>query len=134
LLKQKATTSIATELPEGAAVISTADDNEMFAGLAASLAEIRKLNGVNGYILRSNKSAIIDLIEQEKTSEYAILSTQINESSQEMAKQFNLSDIEYVLVEGKRSKALCMTLGENKIGIFMEKTATQDLIVKRILQ
>lgn len=133
-MKQKATTSIATERPEGAAVISTADDNEMFAGLAASLAEIRKLNGVNGYILRSNKSAIIDLIEQDKTSEYAILSTQINESSQEMAKQFNLSDIEYVLVEGKRSKALCMTLGENKIGIFMEKTATQDLIVKRILQ
>jgi predicted regulator of Ras-like GTPase activity (Roadblock/LC7/MglB family) len=133
-LKQKATTSIATERPEGAAVISTADDNEMFAGLATSLAEIRKLNGVNGYILRSNKSAIIDLIEQDKTSEYAILSTQINESSQEMAKQFNLSDIEYVLVEGKRSKALCMTLGENKIGIFMEKTATQDLIVKRILQ
>lgn len=133
-MKQKATTSIATERPEGAAVISTADDNEMFAGLATSLAEIRKLNGVNGYILRSNKSAIIDLIEQDKTSEYAILSTQINESSQEMAKQFNLSDIEYVLVEGKRSKALCMTLGENKIGIFMEKTATQDLILKKILQ
>jgi predicted regulator of Ras-like GTPase activity (Roadblock/LC7/MglB family) len=133
-LKQKATTAIATELPEGAAVISAADDNERFAGLATILVEIGKLNGVNGYILRNNSSAIIDLAEQDKTNEYAILSIQINESSQEMAKQFNLSDIEYVFVEGKRAKVLCMALGENKIGIFMEKTARQDLILKKILQ
>jgi predicted regulator of Ras-like GTPase activity (Roadblock/LC7/MglB family) len=133
-LKQKATTAIATELPEGAAVISAADDNERFAGLATILVEIGKLNGVNGYILRNNSSAIIDLAEQAKTNEYAILSIQINESSQEMAKQFNLSDIEYVFVEGKRAKVLCMALGENKIGIFMEKTARQDLILKKILQ
>lgn len=133
-MKQKATTAIATELPEGAAVISAADDNERFAGLATILFEIGKLNGVNGYILRNNSSAIIDLAEQDKTNEYAILSIQINESSQEMAKQFNLSDIEYVFVEGKRAKVLCMALGENKIGIFMEKTARQDLILKKILQ
>ena len=133
-MKQKATTATATEVSEGAAVISAADDNERFAGLATILFEIGKLNGVNGYILRNNSSAIIDLAEQDKTNEYAILSIQINESSQEMAKQFNLSDIEYVFVEGKRAKVLCMTLGENKIGIFMEKTARQDLILKKILQ
>jgi predicted regulator of Ras-like GTPase activity (Roadblock/LC7/MglB family) len=131
-LKQKATTAIVTELPETAAVISAADDGEKFTGLAATLAEIRKFSGVTGYILRSNSSAIIDLPDQDKTSEYATLSFQINESSQEMAKQFNLSDIENVLVEGKNAKVLCMNVGENRIGIFLEKTATQDLIVKKI--
>ena len=101
--------------------------------LAASLAEIRKLKGVMGYILRSNTSAIIDLTEQEKIIEYAILSSQISESSTEMAKQFNLTDIESVLVEGKNVKVLCMSIGENRISVFMEKTATHAWIIKRIL-
>ena len=132
-MEQKTSTELSTELPDGAAVISVGDDNSVFASLAASLAEIRKLKGVRGYILRSNTSAIIDLTEQDKTIEYAILSSQISESSRGMAKQFNMADIESVLVEGKSVKVLCMSVGENKIGIFMEKTATYAWIIKRIL-
>ena len=132
-MKKKTHLEISTELPDGAAVISVGDDNSVFANLAASLAEIRKLKGVMGYILRSNTSAIIDLTEQDKTIEYAVLSSQISESSSEMAKQFNLTDIESVLVEGKNVKVLCMCVGENKISVFMEKTATHAWIIKRIL-
>jgi predicted regulator of Ras-like GTPase activity (Roadblock/LC7/MglB family) len=86
-----------------------------------------------GYILRSNKSAIIDLTEQDKTIQYAVLSFQISESTSEMAKQFSLADIESILVEGKSVKVLCMSIGENKIGVFMEKTATHAWILKKIL-
>jgi predicted regulator of Ras-like GTPase activity (Roadblock/LC7/MglB family) len=132
LLNQKTTFETKSEVPDDAAVISVGDENSEFSNIAASLAEIRKLKGVNGYILRSNTSAIIDLTEQEKTIEYAILSSQISESSREMAKQFNMSDIESVLVEGKSSKVLCLSIGENKIGVFMEKTATHTGIIKRI--
>ncbi len=109
------------------------NDSSSFTNLSASLAEIRKLNGVIGYILRSNTSAIIDLTEQDKVIEYAILSSQIAESSSEIAKQFNLSDVESVLVEGKTVKVLCMNLSENRISVFMEKTATHDGVIKRIL-
>ncbi len=119
--------------PEGGPVISVGEDNSVFSSLAASLAEIRKLRGVMGYILRSNTSAIIDLTEQEKIIEYAILLSQISESSNEMAKQFKLADIESVLVEGKFVKVLCMSIGDNRIGIFMERTATHAWIIKRIL-
>jgi predicted regulator of Ras-like GTPase activity (Roadblock/LC7/MglB family) len=132
-LDQRTNVEIATELLDGAAVISVGDDNSLFTSLAASLAEIRKLKGVMGYILRSNTSAIIDITEQDKTIEYAILSSQISESSLEMAKQFSLANIESVLVEGKSVKVLCMSMGENRIGIFMEKTATHAWIIKRIL-
>ncbi len=132
-MRKKTTVKITQELPDGVAVISVGDDTSVFANLAASLAEIRKLKGVMGYILRSNTSAIIDLTEQDKTIEYAILSSQISESSSEMAKQFNLTDIESVLVEGKSVKVLCMCVGENKISVFMEKTATHAWIIKRIL-
>ncbi len=130
---QKTTAEIANEPVENAPVISAGDDKSGFANLAASLTEIRKLKGVSGYILRSDTSAIVDLSEQDKIIEYAILSSQIAESSREMAKQFNLTDIESVLVEGKSVKVLCMSVGENKISVFMEKTATHDWIIKRIL-
>lgn len=133
MLKQKTSTELATELPDGAAVISVGDDNSVFTNLAASLAEIRKLKGVMGYILRSDTSAIIDLTEQEKIIEYAVLSSQISESSIEMAKQFNMADIESVLVEGKNVKVLCMSVSENRISVFMEKSATHAWIIKRIL-
>jgi predicted regulator of Ras-like GTPase activity (Roadblock/LC7/MglB family) len=115
-----------------AAVISVGEENAVFANLAAGLAEIRKLKGVMGYILRSTTSAIVDLTENDKVSQYAILSSQIHESSSEMAKQFNLTDLESMLVEGKKVKILCMCVGENRLGIFMEKTATHAWIMKRI--
>jgi len=136
MLKQKITQETTPESPEttdGAAVISAGDDNSGFASLAASLTEIRKLKDVLGYILRSNSSAIIDITEQDKIIEYATLSTQISESSLEIAKQFSMADIESVLVEGKNVKVLCMNVGENRISIFMEKTATHAGIIKRIL-
>ena len=133
MLKQKTNVEILTEIPEGGPVISVGEDNSVFSSLATSLAEIRKLRGVMGYILRSNTSAIIDLTEQERIIEYAILLSQITESSNEMAKQFKLADIESVLVEGKFVKVLCMSIGDNRIGVFMERTATHAWIIKRIL-
>jgi predicted regulator of Ras-like GTPase activity (Roadblock/LC7/MglB family) len=133
MLKQKTQVEISTESPESAPVISVGEDSSVFSSLAASLAEIRKLKGVMGYILRNNTSAIIDLTEQEKLIEWAILFSQISESSIEIAKQFNLADIESVLVEGKCVKVLCMSIDDNRIGIFMERTATHAWIIKRIL-
>lgn len=131
-MKQKINAEIENQLPDIAS-ISLGNDCSSFTNLSASLAEIRKLNGVIGYILRSNTSAIIDLTEQGKVIEYAILSSQIAESSSEIAKQFNLSYVESVLVEGKTVKVLCMNLSENRISVFMEKTATHDGVIKRIL-
>ncbi len=133
MLKQK-NSQVETEFPDGAAVITVGTEDSVFTDLAASLAEIRKLDGVRGYILRSDTSAIIDLTEQEKIIEYAILSSQISESSAEIAKQFNLTDVESVLVEGKTVKMLCMNKSQNRVSVFIDKTATHDSIIKRILQ
>jgi predicted regulator of Ras-like GTPase activity (Roadblock/LC7/MglB family) len=132
-MKQKTSIDSSTEIPDGAVVISPVEDNNVFANLAASLAEVRKLKGVIGYILRSDTSAIIDIADQEKIIEYAVLSSQISDSSVEIAQQFKLTIIESVLVEGKEVKVLCMSIGENKMGIFMERTATHEWIIKRIL-
>ena len=134
MLKQKTNDQSATELPDSTAVISVGDDSPKFVDLAASLVEIRKLNGILGYILRNNTAAIIDLTEQDKIIEYAILSHQIFESSNEISQQFNLTDIKSVLVEGKTVKVLCINILDNQISVFMEKTANFDSLMKRIQQ
>lgn len=134
MLKQK--TSInktATVFTNMVAATSVDEENADFASLSASLAEIRKLKGVIGYILRNNTSAIIDLATPDKIIEYAFLSTQMHDSSREITKQFNLGETESILVEGKNVKVLCMSIGENKISVFMEKSATHAWIIKRIL-
>ena len=132
-MRKKTTVKITQELPDGVAVISVGDDTSVFANLAASLAEIRKLKGVMGYILRSNTSAILDFTEPDKITENAILSSQIHDSCQEITKQFNLGEMENVLVEGENVKVLNMSMGENNISVFMEKNATHSGIIKRIL-
>lgn len=116
-----------------AALISVGQENFSFASLSASLVEIRKLEGVIGYILRSNSSAIIDLEPPENIIQYALLSSQIYDSCQEIAQQFNLGETESMLVEGENVKVLCMGIGENRVSVFMERAATDLGIVKSIL-
>ena len=134
-MKQK--TNPETESSNGVIVTAVSEEvsegNSDFASLSASLAEIRKLKGVIGYILRSSTSAIIDLADSEKIFQYAILTSEIHESSVEMAKQFNLGALESVLVEGENIKVLCLSVEDNQISVFMEESANHASIIKRIL-
>jgi predicted regulator of Ras-like GTPase activity (Roadblock/LC7/MglB family) len=112
--------------------VTSVEEDQVFTDLSKSLAEIRKRDGVVGYILRSTTSATIDLKEPEKIIEYAILSSQVVDSSREISDLFDLGDVESILIEGKEIKSLCMVIGENKISIFMEKNADHADILKRV--
>ena len=108
------------------------EENKSFTDLCNKLAEIRKNKGVIGYIIRNETSATIDLKATEKIFEYAIFSSQVLDSSQEISDLFELGDVRSVLIEGKESNVLCMNLDGNKISIFMEKDADQADILKKI--
>ena len=112
--------------------VTSVEEDQVFTDLSKSLAEIRKRDGVVGYILRSTSSATIDLKEPAKIVEYAILSSQVLDSSREISDLFDLGDVKSILIEGKEIKALCMVIGENKISIFMEKNAYHADILKRV--
>jgi predicted regulator of Ras-like GTPase activity (Roadblock/LC7/MglB family) len=111
---------------------SVGEDSAEFSRLATNLVELSKLEGVVGYILRSNSSALIDLPKQVSIADLALLTFQIYCSTGEMAKQFNMNDIESVLVEGKDLKVLSVAIGKNKIDVLLKKTASHALIVKEI--
>jgi predicted regulator of Ras-like GTPase activity (Roadblock/LC7/MglB family) len=116
---------------DGSPVTITLDEDPAFAGLRSSLAEIDKVEGVKGYILRNTTSAVIDLQNPAKLVEYALLSSQATDACQEISDLFKL-DITKTVVEGKDVKVLCMIIGENRLSVLMEKNVDQADIFRRI--
>jgi predicted regulator of Ras-like GTPase activity (Roadblock/LC7/MglB family) len=130
-LKQKV--NVETAYSDEVCETSVGEENSSFASLSASLAEIRKLEGVIGYILRSSTSAIFDIDDYDKIFQYAILTSEIYESNVEITKQFNLGLAESVLLEGENTKVLCLSMDDNKINVFMNNTADHAWITKKII-
>jgi hypothetical protein len=122
-------------------VVSAVDDSEStidYVSEAESeyscLAEVAQKIGAHedviGYILRNDSKATIDLDDQDKLVEYALLSTQAFESSSTFADEFGLGQVDSILVEGQEAKVLCVNLGENKLSIIMERFADADFVLK----
>ncbi len=104
----------------------------LFESLSSNLAEIAKREGVTGYILRNATSAVIDIKDTLKLVDYAILSSQIFDCSEEFSRMFNMGNIENVLVEGKDEKMLCFATGDCKATVLMQKNADHKGIWKAI--
>ncbi len=100
--------------------------------LRTNLEEIKTWDGVIGYILRNTTSAAIDLNDPTKIIDYAILSSSALEASEELSKLFNLGKIKNIVVEGKETKVLSLTVGENRISIFLEKQVDHEKILKKL--
>ncbi|MCJ7763112.1 hypothetical protein MUP38_06645 [Candidatus Bathyarchaeota archaeon] len=107
-------------------------EEDAFTSLRSNLAEINKHPEVTGYILRNATTAIVDLKNPARLTEYAILTSQTLESAQEISEAFNLGTTENILITGKDTKTLCITKGENNAAIFMEKTADHEDIASQI--
>lgn len=97
--------------------------------LRTCLKELEKLEEVKGYIFRTTNSVSIDLKEPSKIIDYAMLSSTVVFESEELAKTFELGNIQKVLVEGQQLKLLILIQGENKINIFLEKDADYEKIL-----
>lgn len=111
----------------------TANEASPFKDLSEKLKSIRKSKGVIGYIIRNGASASIDLEEPEKLVEYAIFTSQVIDSSQELANLFAIGDVKNVLVEGKELNVLNLIVKENKINIFLKKDVDHRKIAQKIL-
>ena len=112
-------------------IADTPEEDQTFKDLSAKLAKLCKGKDVIGYIIRNKTSATIDLEKPEKLAEYAIFSSQVLESSQEILDQLELGDVKNVLIEGKESKTLCMNIEGNKISVFLERNANHTDILKQ---
>src|SRR3989337_1232493 len=124
--------TVTTMLTTGANIISAVEEEPIFEELRMKLAAINKIEGITGYILRDTSDAVINLKDQTRLVDYAILSSQAYEFGQEISELFDLGNVENIVVEGKDVKVVCMNIDENKVSIFMEKTADHASVLKQI--
>ena len=112
-----------------ATVIETTDYESK---LRANLEEIKKYDGVIGYILRNTTSASIDLKDPAKIIDYAILSSTAFDATEEVSDLFELGKVKNIIVNGKNVRMLSLTVEENKISIFMENNADTEKVLEKL--
>jgi len=98
----------------------------------AILEKIKDQPGIVGYIFRNTASAAIDLKDPSKIIDYAILSSSSLDMAEELSALFDLGTTKHIIVEGKDIKMLSLTIGENKLTVFMEKDVDHEKILKRL--
>ena len=100
--------------------------------LRANLEEIKTYEGVVGYILRNSASAAIDLKDPGKIIDYAIISSSALDACEELSRLFDLGAVRDIIVEGKAVKVLSLSVGENRVSVFLEKDADCEKILRKL--
>jgi len=119
---------------ESAPIVEAVEEKQVSQDLATRLSKMCERPEILGFIMRDTTTATINLKEPEKIVDYALLTSQALESSQEISQMFNLGDFESTLIEGKNMKTLCFVLDENRVNIFMEKDVDHADILKSVRQ
>ena len=117
----------AGELEPIAVEKATCEDN-----VRPMLEEVKRSEGVIGYILRNTTSATIDLNDPTKLIDYATLSSSTFEASEQLSELFDLGEIKNIKVEGKDTNTLHLSIDENDISIFMEKNVDAKKILEKM--
>ena len=126
IIEEKELTDVLTKPDE-------TEDCSDYSKLLESIQALRKRTSLVGYILRSDSKATVDLNDSSKIIEYAMLSSKLIESSRTLAEAFKLGEIENIFIEGKKLNVLCLVLGQNKIGLFLEKGTDHTAILKALV-
>jgi len=100
--------------------------------LQEKLQDIKKQEGIIGYILRGSKSASIDLNDPKKIIEYAMLSSTAFDVGINMSEALQLGELETLLLESEETKLLSMNINDQRLSIFMEKSVNHDKIYKEL--
>jgi len=103
---------------------------EKIENLHVSLRNIKAMEGVIGYILRNSKSASVDIKDPSKIIDYAILSSTVLDSGQCMTDAFELGRVNNIVLEGGNVKVLSLTIGDQRISVFMNKKVDHNAIYK----
>jgi predicted regulator of Ras-like GTPase activity (Roadblock/LC7/MglB family) len=128
VVKKKRGAQEVSDVVEPVALEETTVDSS----LRASLEEIKKYDGVMGYIRRDTTSASIDLKDPTKIIDYALLSSLAFDAGKDLSELFDIGDVKDTLVWGTNVKMLSVIIGENKISVFMEKNADAEKVLARL--
>lgn len=112
------------------------ETQEAFPELASCLKELSPMDGFLGYIIRNDTSAAFSLKDPQKTTEYALLGSQVSAAAKEFRELFNLGALKSTLVECQTLKVLCVEIEIDKcaINVFLDKTAGHEKFLALLKQ
>jgi len=100
--------------------------------IRANLEKIKSNQEVVGYIFRNTTSAAIDLKDPSKIIDYAIISSSALDAAEKLSELFNIGTANHIIIQGKDVKMLSLSMGENKLSVFLEKNADHEKILKKL--
>ncbi len=101
---------------------------ESIVGLQGKLQDLKKQEGIIGYILRGPETAAIDIKDPTKIIEYASLSSTAFEVSADISKTMQMGEVNDLVVESENTKVLCMNVKNHRLSVFMEKNVKHDKV------
>ncbi len=108
---------------------SETDDTEK---MQEKLQEIKDQEGIIGYILRSPKSASIDLKDPTKIIDYAVLSSTAFDVGHNITEALQMGEADTIVVESEETKLLAMNINNHRLSLFMEKSVNHDKLYKKL--
>jgi predicted regulator of Ras-like GTPase activity (Roadblock/LC7/MglB family) len=100
--------------------------------LEEKLQEIKNQEGIIGYLLRSSKSASVDLKDPTKMIDYALLSSSLFDISQKMTEDLQMGEADTIVIESEETKILSMNIDNHRLSLFMEKHVNHDNLCKKL--
>ena len=107
-------------------------ENDDVEKMQEKLQEIKNQEGIIGYILRSKKSASVDLKDSAKMLDYALFSSTVFDVSQNLTEDLQMGEVDNIILESEETKLLSMNINNNHISIFMEKDVNHEKIHKNL--
>ena len=98
--------------------------------LQERLKNIKIRQGIIGYILRTSRSASIDLKDPTKIIDYAVLSSTTLDAAADLSETFELGEIQNILLEGKDAKILLLKVEDQRLSIFMDRNVDHEKIFR----
>lgn len=108
-----------------------AEETSAFDAVHEILREICSFVGVQGYLIKDDNTATINLENSEKTVPYAMLASQAFESAKEL--EVCRSGSSTLMVDCADLKLLCATVEGAAVSIFMEKEVDHTKILSMLL-
>ncbi len=130
--QQTAFNELKPEFIVGQSDLATDEETRVFKKLYPILADLRKNNEISGFILKNSVQAIADLDKPEDKANLAVLISRVFETSASLLAACTGGQTSYSILECSKLAFLCLHLGGNQLGIFMEKSVEYAKILKKI--
>ena len=98
--------------------------------LQEKLQSIKGREEITGYILRGPNSASIDLKDQTRIVDYAILSATAFEAADDISAMFEIGEVDSIITESEDTKIMSRVVNGHSLSIFMEKHVDHNKLCK----